>query len=273
LTAMYSNPGISFDEVLSEAQKLGYAEADPSLDIDGHDTVHKIVLVLALTHGIRVSPKDIFVRGIRSIDPFDIQMAKEFAYKIKLLAIIIRHGADVEARIHPTMIPEHHPLASVDGVFNGIYLQGDMVGEQLFYGKGAGREPTASAVVGDIIETARNVIRGESGNVPPLGYSKQWTPEGRVLDIKDVWTNYYIRIQAKDRPGVLSKVSGIMGEHSISLHSVMQKARHASETVPVIFLTHKAKELDMKQACEKISKLDSVDGNIRIMRIEDESLC
>ncbi len=272
LTAMYENPGISFDDMLKQAQELGYAEADPSLDVDGHDSAHKLVLVMSLTHGLRIPVKRLYVEGIRDIDPFDIIMAKEFSYKIKLLGIIISHGEDVEARIHPTMIPENHPLAAVDGVFNGIYLRGDMVGEQLFYGKGAGSDPTASAVMGDIIETARNVIRGETCCVPPLGYPEDWKPKGRVLDMNEIATNYYLRIPARDQPGVLSSISGIMGEHSISLHSVMQKGRDTSATVPVVFLTHQAREADIRLACERISKLTAVEGKIKIVRIEDETL-
>jgi homoserine dehydrogenase len=271
LSAMDENPGVSFDEQLARAQELGYAEADPSFDVDGIDTAHKLVLVLSLTHGLRVPMKKIFVEGIREIDPFDVVMAKEFSYKIKLLAIILDHGDAVEARVHPTMIPENHPLARVDGVFNGIFLDGDMVGEQLFYGRGAGREPTASAVMGDIIETARNVIRGDVGRIPPLGYPQNWTSPAKLLDMNDVVTNYYMRVQAKDQPGVLSKLSGIMADHSISIHSVIQKGRH-SGSVPVVFLTHLAKEADMKAACETIGRLEAVQGPIKLMRIEDETL-
>jgi homoserine dehydrogenase len=273
LTAMDENPGVSFDDVLKQAQDLGYAEADPTLDVEGIDAAHKLVLVLSLTHGIRVPLKSIYVEGIRGIDPFDVVMAKDFSYKIKLLAVIISHGDTVEARLHPTMIPEHHPLARVDGVFNGIYLQGDMVGEQLFYGKGAGKEPTASAVIGDIIETARNVAGGEAGGrVPPLGYPEDWKAPGRVMDMKEITTNYYLRVQALDRPGVLSKIAGIMAEHSISIHSVVQKRRHSSGTVPVVFLTHLAKEADIQDACEKISRLDAVEAPLRVIRIEDDTL-
>jgi homoserine dehydrogenase len=272
LTAMDQNPGVSFDEVLRQATELGYAEADPSLDIDGMDTAHKLVLVLSLTHGIRVPIKKIYVEGIRGIDPFDVVMAREFSYKIKLLAMLISHGDMVEARVHPTMLPEHHPLARVDGVFNGIYLRGDMVGEQLFYGRGAGQEPTASAVVGDIIETARNITRGEAGGVPPLGYPEDWNAPGTVLAMDDIVTNYYVRVQALDRPGVLSKVAGIMAEHGISIHSVVQKRRQSSGTVPVVFLTPLAKEADIQSARKKISELDVVQGPLVIIRIEDETL-
>jgi homoserine dehydrogenase len=272
LTAMDANPAVSFDEVLQSAQELGYAEADPSLDIDGIDAAHKLVLVLSLTHGIRVPLESIHVEGIRNIDPFDVRMAHEFSYKIKLLAVITSHGDDVDARLHPTLLPEDHPLARVDGVFNGIYLRGDMVGEQLFYGRGAGCEPTASAVVGDVIELARSVARGEIGRVPPLGYPETWKSPGRVKDIKEITTNYYLRIQAMDRPGVLSKISGIMSDHEISIHSVVQKGRQSSGAVPVVFLTHRAREADIQTACERISQLDVVEGVPVVIRIEDETL-
>jgi homoserine dehydrogenase len=188
------------------------------------------------------------------------------------LAMLISHGDMVEARVHPTMLPEHHPLARVDSVFNGIYLRGDMVGEQLFYGRGAGQEPTASAVVGDIIETARNITRGEAGGVPPLGYPEDWKAPGNVLAMDDIVTNYYVRVQALDRPGVLSKVAGIMAEYGISIHSVVQKRRQSSGTVPVVFLTHLAKESDIQSARQKISELDVIEGPLVIIRIEDELL-
>lgn len=272
LTAMNERPGVSFDDVLGQAQELGYAEADPTLDIDGIDAAHKMVIVLRMAHGIRVSMDDVFVEGIRNIDPFDIQMAKEFSYKIKLLAIILLHGDTVEARLHPTMIPEDHPLARVDGVFNGIFLRGDMVGEQLFYGRGAGKEPTASAVMGDIVEIARNLSRCSSCRVPPLGYPEDWVAPGRVMNMTEIITNYYLRVQAKDMPGVLSKIAGIMSDHRISIHSVIQKGRDRSRTVPVVFLTHRAREADIRAAINEIGELDMVEGVPSILRIEDESL-
>lgn len=272
LTAMNDRAGVSFDAVLRKAQEMGYAEADPSLDVDGIDAAHKLILVLRMTHGIRVGLGDLYVEGIRGIDPFDVEMAKEFSYKIKLLAIIIGHKDSVEARVHPTMIPRHHPLAGVDGVFNGIFLQGDMVGEQLFYGRGAGREPTASAVIGDIVECARNAVCGRGGLVPPLGYPEDWTAAVRVLDMKDIVTNYYLRVQARDRPGVLSKISGIMADRSISIHSVVQKRRNSSGTVPVVFITHLAREADIQDACQSIGELEVVKGSPVVLRIEDENL-
>lgn len=272
LTAMDQRPGVSFDEVLQEAQRLGYAEADPGLDVDGIDTVHKAVLVLGLTHGIRVPVKKVYVEGIRGIDSLDVQMARDFSYKIKLLAILISRGDMVEARVHPTMLPEQHPLARVDDVFNGIFLKGDMCGEQLFYGRGAGCEPTASAVVGDVIETARNIMRGEAGGVPPLGYPEGWKAPGGLMAMDDVRTNYYLKVQAHDVPGVLSKISGIMAEYGISIHSVIQKRRQSSGAVPVVFVTHLAREADIQEASRRIGQLDVVQEHPVIIRIEDETL-
>lgn len=274
LSEMTENPGAAFKEVLKNAQELGYAEADPTLDIEGMDSAHKLALVLALTHGIHASVKTIHVEGITQIEPFDLVMAREFSYKIKLLALIIRHEERVEVRLHPTMLPESHPLAQVDGVFNGIYLRGDMVGEQLFYGRGAGREPTASAVIGDVIELIRSKRIGTSGRVPPLGYSGSLMSDDSVMDMNEVITNYYIRIQAADRPGVLSRIAGIMADHNISIHSVVQKRRDHSGAgaVPVVFITHSAREADLQRARQEIGNLDVVDAPPTIIRIEDEDL-
>ncbi|MEW6352426.1 MAG: homoserine dehydrogenase [Thermodesulfobacteriota bacterium] len=272
LSAMDRSPGEPMGRVLKQAQELGYAEADPTLDVNGTDAAHKLVLVLGLTHGIIVPLQDIYIEGITGIDAFDVEMAKEFSYIIKLLAVIKAHGPRVEARLHPTMIPRDHPLAHVDGVFNGIYLKGDKVGELLFRGPGAGSDPTASAVVGDIVEIARNVVHGDSGRVPPLGYPLERIHSEGIVDMQEVITNYYLRVQAMDRPGVLSKISGIMAEHRISLHSVVQKGRHQAHTVPVVFLTHKAREADIQEACRHIRELDVVGGPLVLIRIEDDSL-
>jgi homoserine dehydrogenase len=212
------------------------------------------------------------VEGIRGIRPLDVAIAKEFSYKIKLLAVIIRHGDLVEARLHPTMIPRTHPLGSVDGVFNGIYLKGDAAGEQLFLGRGAGGDPTASAVIGDVIEIARDLIHGAPGRVPPLGYPEDHIASSGVMDMEEIVTNYYIRVQAMDHPGVLSRISGIMADHRISIHSVVQKGRHRSGAVPVVFLTHIAREADIQQAVKRISELLVIEGPPIIMRIEDEDL-
>jgi homoserine dehydrogenase len=274
LSEMTNNSEIDFDQALKKAQELGYAEADPTLDIDGIDSAHKLSIVLALTHGIHAPVKNIHVEGITGIEAFDLLMAREFSYKIKLLAMIIKHAAKVEVRLHPTMIPETHPLAQVEGVFNGIFLRGDMVGDQMFYGRGAGREPTASAVIGDVIELIRSQRIGNSGRVPPLGYPGPLASVDSVLDMNEVVTNYYMRIRALDRPGVLSKIAGIMANHNISIHSVIQKRRvfSGSGSIPVVFITHSAKEADILQARKEIGSLDVVSGPAAIIRIEDESL-
>ena len=274
LSEMAETPGSGFSEVLRKAQQLGYAEANPVLDIEGIDSAHKLALVVALTHGIHVPINNIHVEGITKIDTFDLIMAREFSYKIKLLAIIIQHGKQVEVRLHPTMIPERHPLSRVDGVFNGIFLRGDMVGDQLFYGRGAGKEPTSSAVMGDIVELIRSGMSGKAGRVPPLGYPGPLRSSDAILDMNEVITNYYIRIQALDRPGVLSRIAGIMAGHNISIHSVVQKGRDSSGAgaVPVVFITHSAREADLQKATLEIGNLDVVDCPPSIIRIEDEDL-
>ncbi len=272
LTAMDETPGVSFDQVLGEAQNLGYAEADPSLDIEGIDAAHKLVLMLSLTHGIRVPVSRIHVEGITGIDPFDVQMAKEFSYKIKLLAVINDSAQGLEARVHPTMIPRNHPLARVNGVFNGIYLKCDAADEQLFLGRGAGKEPTASAVVGDLVEIARNIAAGCATRVPPAGYPEDRISASGITDIRNVVTNYYLRVQAADSPGVLSKISGVMARHRVSIHSVIQKGRHTSAGVPVVFLTHTAREADVRRAIAEVADLDVVKEPPVIIRIEDETI-
>ncbi|MFH0960657.1 MAG: homoserine dehydrogenase [Pseudomonadota bacterium] len=275
LSEMTQNPGADFNQALRKAQDLGYAEADPTLDIEGIDSAHKLSIVLALTHGIHAPVKNIHVEGITGIEAFDLVMAREFSYKIKLLAMIIRHDAKVEVRLHPTMIPETHPLAQVDGVFNGIFLRGDLVGDQMFYGKGAGREPTASAVIADVIELIRSKKMGNSCcRVPPLGYAGPLDSVDSILDMNEVVTNYYMRIRAMDRLGVLSKIAGIMANHNISIHSVVQKRRDfsGSGSIPVVFITHSAREADILHASDEIGNLDVVNGPASIIRIEDESL-
>jgi homoserine dehydrogenase len=272
LTAMDESPGGSFDDTLRRAQELGYAEANPSLDVDGIDSAHKLALMLGLTHGIR-APFEVFsVEGIRGIRPIDVEIAKEFSYKIKLPAIIKAHGDRVEARVHPAMLPRNHPLARVDGVFNGVYLKTDRAGELLFYGRGAGSEPTASAVVGDVVQIARALVHGKPCGAPPLGYPEWRIRSDGVLPMEEVVTNYYLRVQAHDQPGVLSRISGIMAEHGISIHSVMQKGKRHSETVPVVFVTHKAKEADLREAAKRIDALDAVKRPPVIIRIEDDDL-
>jgi homoserine dehydrogenase len=269
LTKM-TEEGKEFSEVLAEAKSAGYAEADPSLDVEGTDSSHKLAILAALAFGTPVDYKAIYTEGITRITPLDIEYAREFGYCIKLLAIAKRARTAVEARVHPTMIPEDLLIAKVGGVYNGIYLVGDVVGETLFYGKGAGSMPTASAVVGDIIEIARNITKGASGRVPATSYQ----PAGRkilpVRSIDEIESLYYLRIMAQDRPSVLSKISGILGKYHISISSVIQKGRRIGRSVPVVMMTHKALERDIRGALTEIDALSFVSGKTILIRVEDE---
>lgn len=261
--------GRPFAEVLAEAQKAGLAEADPSFDVDGIDTAHKLAILVWLATGGRVSLKDIYVEGIRDISPEDIAFAKEFGYTVKLLAIAKESGSGIEARVHPTMIPSHYLLATVDGANNAIYVKGDFVGASMSYGKGAGMLPTASAVVSDVIEISRNLLRGSSGRIPPSGFSlvdpKMITG---IAPFEEVQCEYYLKILVMDRPGVLSRIAGVLGRQSISIASVLQKGR-GENAVPIYIVTHRAKESNMRSALAEVDKLPDVLDRTRLIRIEN----
>ncbi|MBE0603269.1 MAG: homoserine dehydrogenase [Deltaproteobacteria bacterium] len=261
--------GKPFAEVLAEAQKAGLAEADPSFDVDGIDTSHKLAILVWLATGGRVSLKDIYVEGIRDISPEDIAFAKEFGYTVKLLAIAKEGHSGIEARVHPTMIPSHYLLATVDGANNAIYVKGDFVGASMSYGQGAGMLPTASAVVSDVIEISRNLLRSSSGRIPPSGYSlvdsKMITG---ISPFDDVHCEYYLKILVMDRPGVLSRIAGVLGRHSISMASVLQKGQ-GENAVPIYIVTHRAKESNMRSALAEVDKLADVLDRTRLIRIEN----
>lgn len=269
LTRM-SEEGKEFSEVLAEAKAAGYAEADPSLDVEGIDSSHKLAVLVILAFGTPVDFKAIYTEGITQITPLDIEYAREFGYRIKLLAIAKRAGAEIEARVHPTMIPEDLLIAKVGGVYNGIYIVGDAVGETLYYGKGAGAMPTASAVVSDILEIARNILKGASGRVPAASFPPAGRQPQRVKPIEEIESLYYLRIMAQDRPGVLSKISGILGKYNISISSVIQKGRKAGRSVPVVMMTHRALERDIRMALAEIDALPIVSGKTMLIRVEDE---
>ncbi len=261
--------GKPFAEVLAEAQKTGLAEADPSFDVDGIDTAHKLAILVWLATGGRVSLKDIYVEGIRDISPEDISFAKEFGYTVKLLAIAKEGNSGIEARVHPTMIPSHYLLATVDGANNAIYVKGDFVGASMSYGQGAGMLPTASAVVSDVIEISRNLLRNSSGRIPPSGFSlidsKMITG---IAAFEEVQCEYYLRILVMDRPGVLSRIAGVLGRHSISIQSVLQKGQ-GENAVPIFIVTHRAKESNMRSALAEVDKLPDVLDRTRLIRIEN----
>ncbi|MBF0120486.1 MAG: homoserine dehydrogenase [Desulfobacterales bacterium] len=259
-----------FQEALLEAQKKGFAEADPTLDIEGFDTAHKLSILMSLAYGININFNDIYIEGITKITPIDIMFAKQFGYKIKLLAITKKRETGIEARVHPTMIPFDNLLSSVNGSLNAITVSGDAVGDLLLYGYGAGMMPTASAVVSDIVDLSRNILFNSKGRVPFLSYQMEYVKDISILPIDDIVTEYYFRFSALDQPGVLSKISGILGEHNISIKSVNQKSRKTNEPVPIVMVTHIAKESDVKKAFNVISSLNIVCDKPVLIRIEEE---
>lgn len=266
-----TDDGSSFKDVLVEAQKNGFAEADPSLDIEGTDTAHKLAILTALAYGMEINLNDIYIEGISKITPMDIEFAGQFGYRIKLLAITKNTGDAVEARVHPTMIPFSNPLSGVNGVLNAVTISGDAIGDMMLYGYGAGMMPTASAVVGDIVDLARNLLSGSMGRVPLLSFQLDHIRKIPVLPMEETRVHYYFRFSALDRPGVLSKISGILGDYDISIKSVHQKGRRTNGSVPIVMLTHLAKEADVRKALSDIYDLDVVGDPPVLIRIEDEN--
>jgi homoserine dehydrogenase len=266
-----TDDGSSFETVLAEAQKNGYAEADPSLDIEGIDTAHKLAILTSLAYGMEINFKEIYIEGISNIDPMDIDFAGQFGYRIKLLAISKNMGNAIEARVHPTMIPFDNPLSSVGGTLNAVTISGDAIGDMMLYGHGAGMMPTASAVVSDMVDLARNLLTGSRGRVPVLSYQMNNIRKIPVMRVDEIRTYYYFRFAAADRPGVLSKISGILGDYDISIKSVHQKGRKTKGSVPIVMLTHLAKEADVQKALSEIMNLDVVDAKPVLIRIENEN--
>ncbi len=262
--------GSTFEDALAEAQAKGYAEADPTLDIEGGDTAHKLAIMTALASGMTINLDDFYVEGISRITPLDIQFAGQFGYRIKLLAIAKNKGTAVESRVHPTMIPVGNLMSNVGGSLNALMITGDAVGEMILNGHGAGMLPTASAVVSDIVDIARNILCGVSGRVPMLSYQPEHIRTIPVLPIDEIETQYYFRFSAQDQPGVLSKIAGILGRYGISLKSVHQEGRETEGPVPIVMFTHRAKEADVKKAMAEISRLDVVGDRPMVIRIEDE---
>jgi homoserine dehydrogenase len=271
LTQM-SQHGMPYDQALAEAQAQGYAEADPTLDVEGIDTAHKLAILVSLAYCAPLNLDPISVSGISNLDPLDLQFAREFGYSMKLLAITRNDGDTIEARVHPTLIPRDHMLANVSGAFNAVYLTGDAVGPILLYGQGAGSMPTASAVVSDILDLARNLTRGVKRRVPPLGCDAALESPRIIKPLDEVVTNYYIRFAALDRPGVLSQISGILGKHNISIAAVIQKGREVKGAVPIVMITHEAKEANTRQALLEIDQLPVVSPPAVFYRIEDPHL-
>ena len=269
LTRM-SDEGLEFQEVLKQAQELGYAEADPTYDIEGIDTAHKLAIMSTLAFGKKVKLDDIFVEGISKISPLDIAFSKELGYSIKLLAIG-KLGTDgkIDVRIHPTMIPVEHLLSQVNGAFNAVYFIGDSVGKVMLYGMGAGQMPTGSAIVADICDIARNISKGCPERVPALSLPFESMEEALIKPVSEITCKYYFRFMVKDKPGVLSKISGILGKEEISINSVVQKGRSNETSVPIVMLTHEATEGKVKKALKEIDSQEFVLDETTIIRIED----
>jgi homoserine dehydrogenase len=262
----------AFDAVLKEAQEIGFAEADPTYDIEGIDTAHKLAIILSLSYGKSVKLNDIYREGITAVSQQDIEFAVELGYKIKLLAIAVKREKSIEARIHPTMIPFNHILSSVNSNFNAIHIEGDASNAVFLHGQGAGMMPTASAVVSDLVDIARDMAKGVWGRVPLRSYMNDKIDDIVLLPMDDVFTNYYFRFSVVDRPGVLSKISGILGTYNISISSVIQKGRKRDGAVPIVMTTHKSRERDVQEALREINKLDIVCEDTVLIRIEDEKL-
>jgi homoserine dehydrogenase len=263
--------GADFAEMLKVAQELGYAEPDPTFDIQGVDTAHKLAILVSLCFGTKIDFNSIYTEGISGISGLDVKFANDFGYRIKLLAIGKLSDGQVEARVHPTMIPLHNPLAEVNGVFNAIRLTGDFVGPVMFYGRGAGQNPTASAIVGDLIGLARTMQAGAGRRMAPLGFLDD---EIRTLPLKPmakIVSKYMLRFSAFDKPGVLASIAGALGNHGISIESMVQTTHQDSDAtpVPIVIKTHEACEGSVQSALEEIDRLPIISEKTVFIRIED----
>jgi len=268
--------GEAFEVVLKRAQDLGYAEADPSFDVDGIDAAHKLALLAAMAFGAELTHEQIPTEGIRALTPVDFELAAEFGYRIKLLGIAKCHrdvagNERIEVRVHPTMVPAGSMLAGVDAAMNAVEVIGDAVGPTLYYGAGAGELPTASAVVADLMEIAREIRRGGSGPVAPLSYMPDHLVPKPLFPMSELRGRAYLRFTAVDRPGVLSHITGALGEQGIGIESVVQKGSGtAGDSVPVILLTHPTSESALQAALESVDRLDDVTAPTVMVRIEEE---
>ena len=258
-----------FASALKEAQMNGYAEADPTFDIEGIDTAHKLAILVSIAYGAPMNFKEIYVEGISKISPLDIEIAEQFGYRIKLLAISKRRNEMIEARVHPTMIPISNLLSGVNGSLNAIEIQGDAVGSMALYGHGAGMMPTASAVISDLTDIVRDMDSGALARVPALGFQREHIRPIPIMPISDINTFYYIRFSAIDKPGVLSSIAGILGNHNISIRSVHQKGQNQEGAVPIVMMTYMARESNIQAALREISNLHIIEGEPVLIRVEE----
>lgn len=261
--------GRNFDDVLKEAQELGYAEVDPTFDVEGIDAAHKLTIIGSIAFGISLQFDKTYTEGIGRIEQQDVVYAAELGYRIKHLGITRKTDKGIEMRVHPTLIPHRRLIANVDGVMNAVLVKGDAVGPTLYYGAGAGSEPTASAVIADVVDIVRALTSDPENRVPHLAFQPNELSDITVLPMDEVVTAYYLRLQAIDRPGVLADVTKIFGDSGISIEAILQKepAKGASH-VPIIFLTQSVQEKHMNAAIQKLEKLDSIEGEITRIRME-----
>lgn len=261
--------GAAFDDVLKEAQRLGYAEADPTFDIEGHDAAHKLTIMSAIAFGVPVQFSKAYLEGISKLTADDISYAEEFGYRIKLLGITKRTAAGIELRVHPTLIPEKRLIANVNGVMNAVLVKGDAVGQTMYYGAGAGAEPTASAVVADLVDVTRLHTADPHHRVPHLAFQPNQMADLAILPIDEVETCYYLRINAQDKKGVLADVTRILADANISIDAMMQKEpKEGEELVDVVILTHLAIEKNVNAAIARIEALPTINGKVARIRLE-----
>ncbi len=262
--------GRAFDEVLREAQDKGYAEADPTFDVEGIDAAHKLTILASAGFGVPLQFERAYTEGISRITPYDIAHAELLGYRIKHLGIARRRENGIELRVHPTLVPQSHLIAQVDGVLNAVLVDGDAVGQTMYYGPGAGDEATASAVIADIVDVARSVAAESQQRVPYLGFEPSALENLDVLPMEDIQSAYYLRIQALDRPGVLAKVASVLSEHGINIESIMQKESELEEgKIPVIILTHTVQERQINRAIEELEALSDIQEKVVRIRAEN----
>lgn len=264
-----SEEGGEFAEVLKAAQAGGLAEADPSFDVDGIDSAHKLTLLIQLAFGVRVPFDALPVEGIRHVSQADIAFAREFGYAIKSLAVAKRVGDRIEAAVRPTMVPRRHLLANVNGALNAIVVQGEALGPSMYMGAGAGMMPTATAVVADLMDVARDRLRDSRGRVPPLGYPLRTQTRARLVSAEDLHNEYYLRFMVVDRPGVMARIAGILGDNDISIAAVIQREREHGRVLPIVIRTHDARERSLRRAIRAIDRLNVVRGRSTAIRIEE----
>ncbi|GGE68218.1 homoserine dehydrogenase [Streptosporangium jomthongense] len=262
--------GRAFADVLKEAQDLGYAEADPTFDVEGIDAAHKLTILASAGFGVPLQFDKAFTEGISEVTPYDIAHAEQLGYRIKHLGIARRRDEGIELRVHPTLVPKSHLIAQVDGVLNAVLMDGDAVGQTMYYGPGAGAEATASAVIADIVDVARISASTGALRVPYLGFRPEAMENLDVLSMEEVQSAYYLRITALDRPGVLAKIASILSEHGINIESIMQKESELKDgRIPVIILTHTVQERQVNRAIEEMESLSDIDGKVVRIRAEN----